>query len=159
MVRVEQCIDVPAPVEMASAYVAEFAHTAEWDPGVAAARRLTHGPLGAGTRYRVDVVFMGMRSPMDYEVLLYEPGERVVLRGESSTVVGLDDIAFEALSDDRTRIRWRLDLSLRGFRAMTEPWMSPLFHQLGRNAMKGLSSAFEKGVAPPLHVVAARAHA
>jgi len=159
MVRVEETIEVFAPVGLVSAYVSDFANTAELDPGVAAATRVTEGPIGPGTRYDVDVLFMGVRSPMSYEILLHDPSERVVLRGESSNVVALDDIRFVAVTSTRTRIHWQLDLSLRGVRAMAEPWMTPRFHQLGRKAMKGLTAAFETGVAPRMHVVSARGHA
>ena len=50
MARYVDAIDLPVPIADAFDYLADFSHTAEWDPGVESAERLTPGPLARGPR-------------------------------------------------------------------------------------------------------------
>ena len=40
-------------------YLATFSNAAEWDPGVLAGEQLDPGPVGAGSRFRLVVPFLG----------------------------------------------------------------------------------------------------
>ena len=53
MARYVDAIDLPIPLEQAFDYLADFSRTAEWDPGVVEAERLTPGPPRRGSRFRV----------------------------------------------------------------------------------------------------------
>src|SRR3990172_5883183 len=95
MARYTTSVQSPKPAEEAFAYLSDFSTTAEWDPGVAEAECLTAGPLGEGSEFRVVAEFMGRKVPLTYVVTEYEPPTRIVLRGESSTVVSLDEITVD----------------------------------------------------------------
>jgi len=60
--------------EQAFAYMADFSHAAEWDPGVAAATRVDGEEVGRGTAFDLTVLVAGRRLPMRYEVTDYVPG-------------------------------------------------------------------------------------
>ena len=59
-------------IEDVFAYLAEFSHSADWDPGVLEAQRLTEAPVALGTRFRVVASFLGREVPLEYEVTGYE---------------------------------------------------------------------------------------
>jgi carbon monoxide dehydrogenase subunit G len=88
----------------------------------------------------VDVVFGGRTLPMTYEVTAWDPPNRVVLRGEGSTVTAVDDIRFEAI-DAGTRIRYSADLRLKGLLKLAEPFLKGRFDRTGREAMAGMRRA------------------
>ena len=86
------------PIDEAFAYVADFANSQEWDPGVATAERLDPGPVGVGSRYRLGVRMGGRVAPMEYRISVFEPPTRVVLTGSGSGVTAVDDIRFEPIA-------------------------------------------------------------
>ena len=61
MARYATSIEVPLLPEEAFGYMAEFANTLEWDPGVVEAERLTPGSLAPGSAFRVVTAFLGAR--------------------------------------------------------------------------------------------------
>ncbi|HVC86094.1 MAG TPA: SRPBCC family protein, partial [Gaiellaceae bacterium] len=84
-------IEVPKPVDETFAYLADFTHTAEWDPGIAEARRLTPAPTAGGSRFEVVALFRGKRQRFEYVVTAYEEGRRIALRGEGEKAIS-DDV-------------------------------------------------------------------
>ena len=86
MVVLREELEVDTPLENAFAFVGDFVNSTAWDPGVADARNVTGEPVGVGTRYELTVLFGGRRLPMTYEVTVFDPPNRVVLRGTGSTV-------------------------------------------------------------------------
>jgi carbon monoxide dehydrogenase subunit G len=144
MALLQEELEVSRPLDDVFAFVADFANTKHWDPGVAEAVKATDGPVGVGTRYRLQVLFKGRKVPMTYEVTAWDPPNRVVLKGESSTVRAVDEIRFEATTTG-TRISYRADLRLRGPLALAEPLFRGRFDETGKKAMAGMKAALESG--------------
>lgn len=138
MIEIEEEVLTSLPIERVFAYVAEFAHIAAWDPGIRSSEKVHGGELALGDRYEIVASFMGVPVPMTYEVLLLAAPERVVLKGDAPTATAVDDIGFDRLESGGTRIRWRAELSFKGWRAVNEPIAAPFFARLGRHAMRGL---------------------
>ena len=141
MVVLREELDVDVPVEEAFAFVGDFANAQGWDPGVESSRNATGSPVGIGTRYDLIVIFGDRRLPMTYEVTVFDPPHRVVLRGTSSTVTAVDDIRFEPRPSG-TRVRYTADLRLKGVARIAEPLLRGRFRATGRRAMAGMAAAF-----------------
>jgi dehydrogenase/reductase SDR family protein 12 len=142
MVLLEQELEVSRSLDETFAFVGDFANTKRWDPGVAQAEKVTDGPIGVGTRYRLRVLFNGRELPMTYEVTAWDPPNHVVLKGEGSTVRATDEIRFEAIGTG-TRISYRADVRLRGPLALAEPLFRRRFEETGKKAMAGMKAALE----------------
>ena len=54
-IRLDETITVERPLHEVFAYISEFSRIEEWDPAVARGQRLTEGPLGAGSQFRIDM--------------------------------------------------------------------------------------------------------
>jgi carbon monoxide dehydrogenase subunit G len=140
MISIQETTSTPRPRPEVFAYVADFAKVAEWDPGIASARRVA-GEGGVGTRYQVEAIFAGRAVPMTYEVVEHSVPERIVLRGAAATLDAVDDIRFEETESGGTRVVYRADFTLKGpLRFLVLP-MRPLFKRLGRRAVGGLGKA------------------
>ncbi len=142
MALLQEELEVDRPLEAVFDFVGDFANTKDWDPGVADARKVTDGPIGVGTRFAVDVLFNGRKLPMTYEVTEWDPPNRVVLKGEGSTVRAVDDIRFDP-TPTGTRIHYSADLRLKGVLSLVEPFLKGRFDETGRKAMAGMRSALE----------------
>lgn len=138
MISLRETIEVDRPPQEAFAYVADFANTQEWDPGVREAEKLTGGSVDVGTEYRVVAEFRGREVPMRYRVVRFEPPGRVVLQGDGRTVSALDDIRFEP-TDRGTRIVYAADLEMKGLLRLAEPFLRGAFGTMGRRALDGLA--------------------
>ena len=130
MTTLRERIETPLPIDETFAYVADFANSQEWDPGVATAERLDPGPVGVGSRYRLGVRMGGRVAPMEYRISVFEPPTRVVLTGEGSGVTAVDDIRFEPAGDG-TRVDYTADIKLGGFLGLIQPLLGRRVRQPG----------------------------
>ena len=119
-------------------YIADFQSAAEWDPGVAHARRLDDGPLGVGARYELGVRMGGRVVPMTYRVTTFDRPSRVVLEGEGTSVHAVDDIRFERWIDG-TVVDYTADIRLRGWMRLVQPVLGSAFAKIGRDAAAGMT--------------------
>lgn len=119
-------------------YIADFESAAEWDPGVAHARRLDQGQLGVGSRYELGVRMGGRVVPMTYRITVFERPTRVVLEGEGSTVEALDDIRFVPAIEG-TVVDYTADIRLRGWMRLIQPFVGGAMTKVGRDAAAGMT--------------------
>jgi Polyketide cyclase / dehydrase and lipid transport len=81
--------------------------------------------------------FLHRKTPLTYRIIEYDPPNAVTFRGENSTVVSLDRIAFEP-SDGGTRITYDADLALKGPFKVADPLLGLAFKRVGDRALAGL---------------------
>ena len=141
MVRYVDAIDLPIPIEEAFDFLADFSRTAEWDPCVEEARRISRGDVGLGTRFEVVVSFLGQRFPLEYEITGFHRPSRLVLTGGDSSLKSVDEITFVSRSGG-TRVTYEARLELVGIRRLAEPVLELLFQRVGRLAVRGLREHF-----------------
>jgi uncharacterized protein YndB with AHSA1/START domain len=141
-VEIREVVELDRPPEVVFPYIADFANLTDWDPGAVAVRSRTPGPLAVGTAYEVTSAFRGREIDLRYVVTALDPPRRVVLEGDSDSVVAVDEITFEP-AEIGTRVtyvaRFRFKNRLLG-------WIAPLvlgraFKSLGREAAEGMRGA------------------
>lgn len=137
MARYVDAIDLPMSVEEAFDYLADFSRTAEWDPSVVEARRLTRGKVRLGASFRVVISFLGRRVPLEYRITEFERPSRLVLSGGDSSLRSIDEITFVPRSGG-TRVTYEARLELTGIRRLADPILDVLFQRIGRLAVRGL---------------------
>jgi len=138
-------------------YLATFSNAAEWDPGVLAAEQLDPGPVGAGSRFRLVVPFLGMRMSLTYEVASFVPGREVQLCAASGLLRSTDVIVVTRDADGST-VSYDAEVRLRGPLRVLDPLLRPGFRAVARRAAAGLADALSRrppgrgpraAVAPP----------
>jgi len=148
MKHLHEVIEVPASLEEAFRFTSDFSRIAQWDPGVTESGKLTPGPIGEGSRFRV-VVKAGLgTSEMNYTILRYEPPQRVVLEGVGDTVHALDDIRFSK-TDEGTQIDYSAQISLDGLAGKAGFLLDRALERMGSRAMDGLRKALTPGTRAP----------
>jgi carbon monoxide dehydrogenase subunit G len=143
MTVLRETIETALPIDDAFAFVADFANSQHWDPGVATSERIDPGPVGLGARYRLGVRMRLKVAPMEYRITTWEPVTRVVLTGEGSNVSAVDEIRFEA-TPTGTRIDYTADIRLTGWMRLAEPFAGGAFEKLAKDALGGMQQALEE---------------
>ncbi len=137
MARFVDAIDLPIPIEEAFDYLSDFSRTAEWDPSVTKARRITRGEIGLGSRFEVTVSILGRALPLEYEITEFTPPHRLVIAGGDDSVESIDEITFAARHGG-TRITYEACVELVGLRRIVDPLLDVLFQRVGSVAARGL---------------------
>ena len=132
---------VPVSQHAAFDYLSRFSSAAEWDPAVRSARMVSLEPVGFGSTFALDTVFMGKPVSLRYEITEYEPPHRVVLVAETASVRSTDEITVSTDSSDRTVVEYRADLALRGPTRLAAPIVALAFRRIGDRAADGLLAA------------------
>lgn len=121
----------------AFAYMADFSHAATWDPGVASARRLGDAEIARGTKFELLANFNGRQLPLTYEITVFEPPRRVVLRAETDMVISVDEVTFTP-RDGGTDVTYDADLRTKGWFRLAGPVVALMFKKIGDRARVGL---------------------
>lgn len=121
-------------------YAADFSNIEDWDPGVASSAKIGAGPVGVGTKYKVDAVFGKRTLPMIYEVTEYDAPDRVVLMGSGETIDARDVIEFRT-DNGETVIDYTADLTFRSNLKYLLPIMGSTLRKVGERALDGLTVA------------------
>jgi carbon monoxide dehydrogenase subunit G len=143
MARYRASIDTTWTPEEAFAYVSDFSTSAEWDPGVVEAERVSAGKVGLGTEFRLVARFLERNTSITYRVFEYKPPRAVTFRGENATVVSQDRITFEPI-DTGTRVTYDADLRLKGLLKLADPLLAHAFNRVGDRALAGLREVLRR---------------
>jgi NAD(P)-dependent dehydrogenase (short-subunit alcohol dehydrogenase family)/carbon monoxide dehydrogenase subunit G len=140
MTRLQETLEISRPIDEVFQYTANFANIEQWDPGVTESAKLSPGPVGVGTEFRV-VVKSGLGTmPMHYVVTTCEPPTRIVLEGRGGAIHAIDDIQF-ATTTTGTRIAYTADITFSGWMGLVEPFLQGMLDRIGKNAIAGLRVA------------------
>jgi uncharacterized protein YndB with AHSA1/START domain len=149
MASFETTVETPRGIDEVFAYLAEFSNTADWDPGVVEAERVTHGELGLGSRFRVVTSTAGNRQTINYEISEWDPPNRVVLVGTTPRLRSIDTLTFVAIEGGGTRVTYHADLALTGAARVADPVLHLAFQVIGRRADHGLREVLGAGDGEP----------
>jgi carbon monoxide dehydrogenase subunit G len=146
MTRLHEQIVTPLGIDAAFAFVADFANSMLWDPGVTSSEQIDTGPVGLGARYRLGIRMAGRVAPMEYRISSFEAPRRVVLTGTGSGVCAVDEIRFEP-SGTGTKIDYTADIRLGGLLRLAQPFLGGAFAKIGRDALAGMQRALDERAA------------
>ncbi|MEO5965542.1 MAG: SRPBCC family protein [Candidatus Limnocylindrales bacterium] len=147
MTRLHETIETPLAIADAFAFVADFANSSHWDPGVATSTRIDDGPVGLGARYALGVRMRGTVAPMEYRITTYEAPGRVVLTGVGSGISAVDEIHFAPTASGGTHIDYVADIHLLGWMRLVEPFVGGQFSKIAKDALGGMQRALDERAA------------
>ena len=143
MARYHATVESHSPATETFGYLATFSNAAEWDPGVLAGEPLDPGPVGAGSRFRLVVPFLGARIPLTYEVISLVPDREIVLRAANAMLQSTDRIVVTAAADGST-VSYDAEVRLRGPLRILDPLLRPGFRSVALRAATGLAGALSR---------------
>ncbi len=140
--KLQRTVETTASPAAVFAYLSDFTHTNEWDPGTVRTERVS-GDGGVGTKYHNVSKFMGKETELTYEVVEHRPDSTFALRGENSSVVAHDSMEIAPLGEGST-VTYTADFEFQGVGKLVAPLLAPALKKLGDEAETGLREALAK---------------
>ena len=137
--QITRTVTVSKPLDEVFAYLSDFTTTTAWDPGTVETVRIS-GDGGLGTKYANTSTFNGRETNLVYEVIDFQPGVRVQLRGNNKTITAIDTLTFEHASGG-TRVTYDANVTFKGLAKIVAPFLAGAFKKLGDEAEVGLRRA------------------
>jgi Polyketide cyclase / dehydrase and lipid transport len=136
-------VESRSPATETFGYLATFSNAAEWDPGVLAGEQVDAGPVGAGSRFRLEVPFLGVRMSLTYQVISFVPDREVLLHAANALLRSTDRIVVTGTPDGST-VSYDAEVRLRGPLQLLDPLLRPGFRTVAERAATGLASALSR---------------
>jgi uncharacterized protein YndB with AHSA1/START domain len=140
--RITRNVVIARPVDEVFAYLSDFTTTTSWDPGTVKTT-LISGAGGVGTKYANTSTFNGRQTNLVYEVVDYELGRRIQLRGSNKTIIAVDTITFKEV-EGGVSVTYDASFTFKGITKLIAPFLAAEFKRLGDEAEIGLRNAFSK---------------
>jgi dehydrogenase/reductase SDR family protein 12 len=144
-IQLDETIEVRRPLHEVFAYISEFSRIEEWDPAVAHGVRLTEGPLGVGSEFRID---MKAGFSVRYKVVEWEPDRRLLMTVDSKPFTAREEIFFKRIADG-TRVRYVATFDFVAPLARLARMFPGVMDRVGKSAMAGMRRALEDRFEPP----------
>ncbi len=145
-IRLDETIVVERPLHEVFAYIAEFSRIEEWDPAVARGLRLTEGPLGVGSQFRID---MRAGFSLRYTVVEWEQNRHLLMTVDSKPFTAREEIFFSRTAAG-TRVRYVATFEFVAPLARVLKTFPGLMDRVGKSAMAGMQRALEDRFEPPV---------
>lgn len=142
MVQVERTVRVGTPIERVAEYLADFAHTEEWDPGTVTCARSDDGPLETGAQWHNVSEFRGKRTELDYRLTRRDAG-RITFVGRNKTATSTDDFTL-TWDGNGTSVLYRATIEFHGVAKLAGPFLKREFERLGDEVAPKLTEVLGK---------------
>jgi uncharacterized membrane protein len=121
VIRIETSATIDRPIEDVAHYVADIERMTEWTD-MTVSRRLTDGPIRAGSRAYAEVAMGPLKLGWTYEISRVEPTGGISFKTVSRSALGMDgDIRLTPLAPDTTRVDYQVEVHTRGILRLLEP--------------------------------------
>jgi uncharacterized membrane protein len=121
VIRVETNTTIDRPIEDVAHYVADIERMTEWTD-MTVSRRLTNGPVRAGSRAYAQVAMGPVKLGWTYEISMVDPAGGFSFKTVSRSALGMDGhIHLTPLAPDRTRVDYLVEVHTRGLLRLLEP--------------------------------------
>ena len=142
MPTVERTFPVAPPPAEVIAYLKDFAHAEEWDPGTESCTQTSPGPVAVGTRWHNVSKIAGVKAELDYE-LTELSDEGLVLVGRNESATSTDTISVRP-NGSGSEITYRAELEMKGAAALMAPAMKVIFEKLANDTEKQLTEVLSR---------------
>ncbi len=139
MVHVSRTFTVDASAEAVTAYLADFGHAEQWDPGTRSCTRVGTGPVEVGATWHNVSKVLGRETELEYRLEQLDPGH-IVLVGRNKTATSTDDITVRA-DGERSEVTYDATVELHGLAKLGAPIMQVEFNRLGDLTVTGIQRA------------------
>lgn len=122
MTRIESSILVPKTVEDAFVFLNTRESHLKFIPRITEFNQTSPGPFGqVGATLRGMLRYFGMKIPVDYEIIEYQPNKKLAMKGMMGPVLFKDGYVLSP-ENDGTRITFWLELTMTGLASLFKPF-------------------------------------
>ncbi|MTD14744.1 polyketide cyclase [Nakamurella sp. YIM 132087] len=136
MVHVVRTTTVARPADDVIAYLSDFAHTVEWDPGTVRCERIGAGSIAVGAQWHNVSKVLGRETELTYTLKTMDAGHLVFV-GTNKTATSTDDITVRPAGSG-SEITYDATIEFNGLAKLAGPLMKIVFERLGNETVVGL---------------------
>lgn len=126
-------------------YLADLRSVADWDPSIDDARLVAGVPGVVGSRFEIEVSFLGGSITLPYETVEADAPHRVVFEAQTDSVSVRDEARISP-TPGGSEVAWNADLQLNGPQRVLDLLLRVAFNRIGRNAEQGLNERLRQPV-------------
>jgi hypothetical protein len=142
-VDVETTIEIACPRALVAAFAADPDNVHAWYRNISRVDWLTERPLQVGTRLAFAAEFLGRRMAYTYEVVIHEPGERLVMRTADGPFPMETTYVWADGPGGSTVMALRNRGEPAGFSAIATPMMAAAIRRANRGDLRRLKAVLE----------------
>ncbi|MET8099784.1 SRPBCC family protein [Streptomyces sp. NPDC005236] len=143
MVEVERTLTLHHPLPDVVAYLTDFSHAQEWDPGTVSCRPARAGaPVAKGAEWLNVSTFRGRRTELRYQLARLED-QRLTFVGRNRTATSTDDLTFRE-ENGATRLTYRARIDFHGLARLASPFLRGEFERLGDEVAHRMPQAVDR---------------
>jgi uncharacterized protein YndB with AHSA1/START domain len=133
------------PPDVVFAYLSDFTHAEEWDPGTVECTRV-EGDGGVGTRYRNVSSFLGRSTTLEYVAEELDAPRLVHFTGHNEQFTGHDRITLEPVehADVGTRVTYDAEFAFHGWSRLAVPVVALYLPSLARKTVATLRDRLDR---------------
>lgn len=139
MVHVSRTFVVDRPVAAVVAYLADFTHAEQWDPGTQSCTRIDDGPVAVGARWHNVSKILGKETELEYRLERLDEGH-LLLVGRNKTATSHDDITVRP-HERGSEITYDARVELHGLAKLGGPIMQLEMAKLANGTVEGITNA------------------
>lgn len=137
---------IAAPCDRVAPYAADPAHAPEWYANISSADWRTPPPVTVGSRVAFVARFLGRRLAYTYEITVYEPGRRMVMRTKEDLFPMETTYTWEPYgqASDHTRMTLRNRGEPSGFVSLGAGLMAAAMRRAQNKDLAALKALLER---------------
>lgn len=139
MVSVSRTFIVDKDVDTVLAYLADFTHAVEWDPGTQSCTPVDSSPIAVGKTWRNVSKIAGVTTELDYTLTELD-GSHVLLVGSNKTAQSSDRIAVKP-HPGGSEVTYDAVITFNGLAKLGTPLIRLVFEYLGNKTEQGIRRA------------------
>lgn len=134
---------IDRPVAVVAAYAADPDNAPRWYANIDSATWESDPPLRVGSRVAFAARFLGRRLAYTYEIVEFQPGERLLMRTAQGPFPMETTYTWEPAGDGSTRMTLRNRGEPYGFSRVAEPMMAGAMQRANRKDLALLKRILE----------------
>ncbi|MEU4170183.1 SRPBCC family protein [Streptomyces sp. NPDC026665] len=142
MVEFERTLTLHHPLPDVVAYLADFSHAEEWDPGIVSCRpTMADVPVSEGVEWVSVSTFCGVRTGLRCRLARLED-QRLTFVGRNRTATSTDDLIFRR-ENGATLLTYRARIEFHGLARLASPFLREEVEHLGDEVADRMAQAVD----------------
>jgi uncharacterized membrane protein len=142
MARMEVSIVIDRPLEEVFAFTTNFENQPKWQSRLLEAKQISEGPIGVGTRWRLNAKMLGRRIEFEQECTEYEPNKTYAGKSKSGPFPIEGRQTYERV-DAGTLMNVTGEVRPGGFFKLAEPLVMSMLKRLTEADLANLKDLME----------------
>lgn len=144
MVDVNTKITINREIGIVSEFAANPDNAPEWYVNIDSAEWLTEPPVKEGSKIAFKAKFMGKELSYIYEVTVWIPGEKMVMRTAEGPFPMRTTYTWKAVTSNSTLMTLQNEGEPKGFSRFISPFMSVMMKKANTNDLKKIKQILER---------------